>query len=90
MKKRFFLGMVLVALAASGIASQLASQPSSSLTPLQMQNIEVLTNNENEGVMIPCHSQAIREFNRRYVDCADCVSIEGWKAQGTEAACRTH
>lgn len=55
---------------------------------IALANIEALTENEiGSGSSIPCHSNASRDYNKSYVDCASCRRIEGWKGTGTQAAC---
>lgn len=55
MRKKFFIGMAFVALAAGFFGIRIASQPSDSvLTPLQMQNLEALTDTESSNVEVQC------------------------------------
>ena len=43
------------------------SMSAPSLTPIQLANIEALTNTEG-GYSIPCYSSASRDYNKAYVD----------------------
>ena len=56
MRKKFFIGMAFVALGAGFFGIRIANQPSDSvLTPLQMQNLEALTDTENgSNVEVQC------------------------------------
>ena len=75
---------------ALGIAAFFTTKSMSapSLTPIQLANIEALTNTEG-GYSIPCYSSASRDYNKAYVDFSSCTRIEGWKGTGTEAVCNT-
>lgn len=36
---------------------------------------------------IPCYSQAKRNLNYAYVDCASCERLTGWRATGGAGSC---
>ena len=86
-KNTLFVAMAFAALAAAGIA--VADSNPSGLSDVQLANIEALSDPE-AGILIPCWSQAEQNYKKSYVDCSRCVRIEGYKAEGTVAGCRTH
>ena len=82
MKKAYLAGFAMAAIVA-GVFGVMHSDAASAtkLTPLQMRNIEVLSDNEGSGgnERISCNSQAMRDDHYSYTDCASCSRITGYR-----------
>lgn len=87
MKKIIFGGLVAIAL---GVGAFVVSQNCSSinLSDVQLANVEALASFNEESSLIPCKSEAKRNYNYTYVNCATCEKEEGWKGIGTQGTCR--
>lgn len=86
-RKTLFVAAALTVLASVGLT--VASANHSSLSDVQLANIEALSRGE-AGMIIPCWSKSELNYKKSYVDCSRCERIEGYQAEGPEAGCRTH
>ena len=92
MKKKFFVGLALVALGAGAFGLRIADQSTAAeLSPLQVKNLEALTRDEGGSGpikdQIPCYSSAIYDNLGSYVDCADCVRIKYYVGVSDKGTC---
>lgn len=86
--KKILTGVVIAVIASAGSYLGLTlSNPEKGLSDIQLANIEALSRKEIVGDKIPCHSDSKRNAKKAFVDCADCIRIEGWEGTGTEATC---
>ena len=88
--KHKILAVALTALFAAGcFISYRSYTPENNLSAVTLQNIEALANEEAGSVndQISCNSQAKRDVNHCYIDCAECTRIEGWKGEGSTGIC---
>ena len=87
MRKKFFIGVVLVALGAGFFGIRMANQPSDSvLTPLQMRNLEALTDSENGSnvnVEIQCTTTYLHTCG---VSCNNCWRVHR-RSLGIDGLC---
>lgn len=86
-KNFYAVAIVMIAIVVGGVSMDKTTDTND----IVLANVEALTENEvGSGSSIPCHSSAIRDYNRAYVDCASCTRKEGWKGTGTQASCMTN
>ena len=86
-KKNLFLATVIAVVGVSGLVFSRENISGYQFSDLELANIEALTRSEVAGDKIPCRSDAKRNSKKSYVDCSECIRIEGWEGTGTEATC---
>ena len=88
MRKKFFIGMAFVALSAGFFGFRIANQPSDSvLTPLQMQNLEALTQAETSPKTSCTYYIEYKGGYSMSVYCPTCSWKYGYVATGSYTTC---